>query len=100
MRGAFASTQALGAVLLASQLDAAILFVAPDGYPGSLGTVDHPYNLATALSGRVGQPGDTFWLREGNYVLGHSFPRIAGEPGKPVTFRSTPGEHARINGSF
>jgi hypothetical protein len=59
-----------------------------------------PYDLATALSGQVAQPGDTFWLRGGNYALGHLDTTIAGAPDRPVTFRQLPGEQARIDGSL
>lgn len=59
-----------------------------------------PYDLATALSGQVGQPGDTFWLRGGNYALGHIDTKIQGALGQPITFRQMPGEWARIDGSL
>lgn len=58
-----------------------------------------PYDLATALSGQVGQPGDIFWLRSGNYAMGHIDTKIQGAPGQPITFQQTPGEWARIDGS-
>jgi len=59
-----------------------------------------PYDLATALSGQVGQPGDTFWLSGGNYLIGHIDTQIEGAPGQPITFRQLPGERARIDGSL
>jgi hypothetical protein len=59
-----------------------------------------PYDLTSALMGRVGQPGDTFWLRGGNYVIGHIETRIYSLPGQTVTFRQVPGEKARIDGSL
>jgi parallel beta-helix repeat protein len=76
------------------------LYVAPDGTPSGPGTVVQPYALKTALSGSVGQAGDTFWLRGGIYSLGHVDTRIHGEAGKPITFRQMPGEKARVDGSF
>lgn len=76
------------------------LYVSPGGTPSGAGTMTAPYDLATALSGLVGQPGDTFWLRGGHYALGHFDTRIAGAPGQPITFRQMPGEQARIDGSL
>ena len=75
-------------------------FVAPGGTPFGLGTPAQPYDLGTALSGQVGQPGDTFWLRGGNYRLGHLNTSVQGAPGSPVTFRQVSGENARIDGSL
>jgi hypothetical protein len=75
-------------------------FVAPNGTPAGPGTLAQPYDLATALSGTVGGPGDTFWLRGGNYVIGHIDTKIQGAPGQPITFSSRPGEAARVNGSL
>jgi hypothetical protein len=57
-------------------------------------------DLATAISGRVGAPGDTFWLRGGNYPIGHISTTIHGAPGRTTTFRAMPGEKPRIDGSF
>jgi len=68
------------------------LYVSPTGTPSGSGTLTKPYDLATALSGLVGHPGDTFWLTGGNYVIGHINTKIAGAPGKPITFRQIPGE--------
>src|SRR6185436_5894592 len=76
------------------------LHVSPDGTPSGLGTIAEPYDLATALSGQVGQPGDTFWLGRGDYVIGHIDTKIAGAPGQPITFRQLPGERARVDGSL
>lgn len=76
------------------------LYVAPDGTSSGPGTVAQPYDLKTALSGSVGQAGDTFWLRGGTYSLGHVDTQIHGATGKPITFRQMPGEKARVDGSF
>ncbi len=75
-------------------------FVAPTGTPTGLGTLAKPYDLLTPLSGLVGQPGDTFWLRGGNYSLGHVNTQVQGAPGAPITFRPVTGESARIDGSI
>jgi hypothetical protein len=75
------------------------LYVSTNGTPSGPGTLAQPYDLATALSGLVGKPGDTFWLTGGNYVIGHINTKIAGAPGQPITFRQIPGVWARLNGS-
>jgi len=75
-------------------------YVAPNGTAAGPGTMEQPYDLATALSGDVGQPGDTFWLSGGDYVIGHVDTKIAGAPGQPITFRQMPGEWAHIDGSL
>ncbi len=76
------------------------LYVSPDGTPLGPGTMAQPYDLATALSGQVGQAGDTVWLSGGNYVIGHIDTKIEGAPGQPLTFRQMPGEWARVDGSL
>ena len=76
------------------------LYVSPDGTPLGPGTMAQPYDLATALSGQAGQAGDTVWLSGGNYVIGHIDTKIEGAPGRPFTFRQTPGEWARVDGSL
>ena len=81
-------------------LNAAELYVSPNGTASGPGTMDRPYTLATALSGRVGQPGDTFWLRGGTYNLGYIETTIHGAPGAPITFRQMPGEQARVDGAL
>jgi len=81
-------------------LEAGDFFVAPGGSPFGPGTVSQPYDLVTALSGLAGGPGDTFWLRGGDYMLGHLNTTVHGDPGNPITFRSAPGEAARIDGSL
>src|SRR5882672_9149403 len=77
------------------------LYVSPNGTPSGPGTMAQPYDLATALTNyTVGQPGDTFWLSGGNYVIGHIDTKIQGAPGQPITFRQAPGEKALIDGSL
>jgi hypothetical protein len=87
-------------VLTPYPMQASDLYVSTTGRPSGAGTMQQPYDLATALSGRVGQAGDTFWLREGNYTLGHVDTMIQGAPGRPITFRQMPGEKARVDGSI
>jgi hypothetical protein len=88
-------------VLLAPvRMHAADLYVSTNGTPSGPGTLEQPYDLRTALSGEAGQAGDTFWLRGGNYRLGHLETRIQGEPGKPITFRQMREQRARVEGSI
>jgi hypothetical protein len=88
------------ATCFATSLQAADLYVSPTGTSAGPGTLSQPYNLATALSGKVGKAGDTFWLRAGTYQLGYIETGIQGAPGYPITFRQMPGELARVNGSI
>jgi hypothetical protein len=90
----------LAVALACIRLQANDYFVAPGGSPFGPGTLSAPYDLATALSGQVGLPGDTFWLRGGDYKLGHMDTSIQGAPGLPVTFRQVSGENASIDGSI
>src|SRR5437764_6266949 len=83
-----------------STLHAADLYVAPGGTAAGPGTLAQPYNLTTAISGQVGKPGDTFWLRGGIHKIGHIDTTIHGAPGQPITFRQMAGEKARVAGSF
>jgi len=82
------------------QVRAADWFVATNGTATGSGTLSQPYDLVTALSGSVGQPGDTFWLRDGTYTLGHVVTSLCGAAGQPITFRQMPGEQARIDGAL
>jgi Right handed beta helix region len=84
----------------ASPLCASDFFVAPSGTPFGPGTLEAPYDLVTALSGQVSQPGDTFWLRGGDYRVGHLNTTIQGTAGQPITFRQVTGERARVDGSI
>ncbi len=92
--------QGLGLALACVRLYANDFFVAPGGTSSGPGTVSQPYDLVSAFSGQVGQPGDTFWLRGGNYLLGHLDTSVHGAPGRPVTFRGVTGENVRIDGSL
>src|SRR5688572_16484183 len=101
MEGLFrASLSILCVVLPPLGMAATDLYVSPNGTPAGPGTKAQPYELATALRGWVGRPGDTFWLMGGNYALGHLETKIAGAPGEPITFRQMPGEKARLDGSI
>jgi hypothetical protein len=74
--------------------------VAPSGNAAGPGTWGQPYDLRTALTTPVAQPGDTFWMRRGTYTIGHVVANISGAAGKPITFREVPGDKARVDGSL
>jgi hypothetical protein len=90
----------LCALLVAVGARAHDFFVATNGTPSGNGTLGQPFDLTTALSGAAGQPGDTFWLTDGTYTLGHLNTTIQGAPGNPITFREVSGEQARVDGSL
>ncbi len=87
------------------------VYVAPDGKAEGNGTRDNPYDLATAFSGRGVQPGDTVYLRGGQYdgpmtassqgtpQRASLMPKFQGTPEAPITVTSAPGEWAHINGT-
>src|SRR5882762_10870427 len=95
-----ARLSALCVLLAPLGIQATDLYVSTNGTPSGPGSMAQPYDLATALSGQVGQAGDTFWLSGGNYVIGHIDTKIEGAPGQPITFRQMPGERARVDGSL
>ncbi len=75
------------------------IYVAPGGAPGNDGSIQHPVDLATALSaGSPAQPGDTIWLRGGVYA-GNFTSALTGTATRPIVVRQMIGEHANIDGS-
>ena len=87
--------------LAGATVRAAEFHVSPIGRPSGPGTQAQPYDLVTALSDPIGKPGDTFWLHEGIYPIGHlDISSIHGAPGRPITFRQAPGERAQVVGSL
>jgi len=77
--------------LLAVPSRATDWLVSPDAISSSYGFQSQPLDLATAISGQVGGAGDTFWLRGGNYRLGHVNTSVRGAPGRVTTFRPVAG---------
>ena len=75
--------------------------VSPRGTSAGTGSVDRPWDLATALAGADGRigPGDTVWLREGTYP-GSFRTELAGKEGAPIVFRQYPSERATIDGTL
>jgi hypothetical protein len=88
------------AFLAAASADAADLHVTPGGNSYGSGSENQPYDLVTALTGSAGKPGDTFWLHDGFYPIGHLDTKIHGAPGAPITFRQMPGQRAQVVGSL
>ena len=75
-------------------------YVAPSGSSGAAGTASAPWSLAYALSGAGGKihPGDTVWLRGGNYGTARRGSGLAGTAAAPIIVRQYPGERATIGG--
>jgi hypothetical protein len=75
-------------------------YVAPDGSPKGKGTLDSPWDLATALakdgSGAEVKPGDTIWLRGGRYT-GNFVSTLAGKENAPIIVRALPGERVVLD---
>src|SRR5690242_15319767 len=70
-------------------------YVAPNGNPRGDGSKEHPWDLATALSGPVlVQPRSTIWLRGGTYGSGATIfvSRLVGRPEAPIIVRQYEGE--------
>ncbi len=79
-------------------------YASPSGSPRGDGTSGNPWSLDTALAQPSAvKPGDTIWLRGGNYSAGagsaYAFAcTLKGAPGAPITLRQFPGERATIDG--
>lgn len=88
------------------------IHVAATGTADGDGSVARPLDLATALGGAAVQPGDTLWLKGGQYdgplaktdkgvPRRLSFtPKLKGTPDKLVIITSAPGEWAHLNGTL
>jgi parallel beta-helix repeat protein len=78
-------------------------YVAPNGTPGGNGSLQKPWDLATALAHPAGvRPGATIWVRGGSYGSGATMFRskLAGTAAAPIVVREYPGERAMINGGL
>lgn len=91
---------AAAAILSLAVVQAAEFHVSPLGRPSGPGSKAQPYDLVTVLSDPIGKPGDTFWIHEGIYPIGHLDISMHGSPGRPITFRQAPGERAQVVGSM
>jgi len=92
----------------AVEIGAAEWYAAPDGKTGAAGTKDAPWDLQSALSGRMKiAPGDTLWLLPGTYKhpnrklgsQGYEV-RLAGTKEKPIQVRGTPGTRVTLDGAL
>lgn len=89
---------AIGGIGSLSTISAAADFhVKPDGAPKGNGSLERPWDLATALAGpQEVKPGDTIWLHAGTY-RGGFVSRLQGEPQQPIVVRGKIGETAVID---
>ena len=92
------------AVVLCFGIDAsgtARYYVSPGGSRAGDGSRNHPWDLATALSGGRGtvRPGDTIWLRGGTYPGGFDA-TLTGTSATPIVVRQYPGERTTIDGNL
>jgi hypothetical protein len=85
----------LAAIPLSAQPAPTDSYVAPDGRGGADGSVNDPWDLATALAKGKVPAGRTIWMRGGVY-FGPFDSALAGRRDAPVTLRSYPGERAVI----
>ena len=70
-------------------------YIAPNGSSGGDGSQARPWDIATGLNGPSAvKPGDTIWLRGGNYGNGTTIynSRLKGTAAAPVLVRQYPGE--------
>jgi hypothetical protein len=80
----------------ATQAQGQQFYVAPNGSPSGDGSREHPWDLASALSGRKIPAGSAIWLRGGTYV-GVFKSTLAGTQEAPITVRSYAGERAIVS---
>ncbi len=79
-------------------LRAAEFYVSPEGRPSGNGSIEAPWNLATALAHpKAVKPMDTIWLRGGTY-RGAFTSKLTGAPDAPIVVRQYPGEQAILDG--
>jgi hypothetical protein len=72
-------------------------YVSPSGSAGGDGSLQNPWDLATALSHPSAvKPGDTIWLRGGLYS-GKFVSSLTGTIEQPIYVRQNPGERATID---
>ncbi len=75
-------------------------FVSPAGKSTNKGTIDSPWDIATAFSGANGlvKPGHNIWLREGVYNKPTDI-KLAGTKSSPITIRNYNRERAILDGN-
>jgi len=82
-------------------------FVAVDGTPQGKGTMESPWDIASALGGKQKvEPGTTIWIRGGAYInpnrdSGNGFAlKLTGAEDKPIHVRGWPGERVTLDGGL
>jgi hypothetical protein len=72
-------------------------YVAPTGSPSGDGSIGRPWDLQTALNGPgTVRPGDTIWVRGGNYTSVTYNSHLNGTATAPIIVRNYNGERASI----
>jgi hypothetical protein len=72
-------------------------YVSPDGSDYGDGSEENPWDLATALSSTLVQPGHTVWLAGGTYYGPFVKPAIpSGLENKPIIYRALPGQRVTL----
>jgi uncharacterized protein (TIGR03437 family) len=88
-----------GLALSVSWLEAAQYYVAADGTAAGDGSLERPWDLATALKPHKAiLPMDTVWVRGGVYK-GAFVSKMTGKPNAPVIVRAYPGERVVLDGA-
>ncbi len=92
----------LAIALLGSAAFGADHFVSPSGSSSGDGSINNPWDLATALAQPSSvQPGDTIWLRGGVYRAPNSngfSSKLTGTAASPIIVRNYNGERATLDG--
>ncbi len=86
---------------LAAVAGATDFYVAPNGSPSGNGSINNPWDLATALKQPAAvHAGDTIWLRGGTYDKPPYKSQLKGTAADPIIVRQYTGERARIDGNY
>jgi len=78
-------------------------YASPNGSRFGDGSINRPWDLATALNRIAVRPGDILWLRGGTYGKGGSTvfeSKLYGNAAQPIIVRAYPGERAIIDGGL
>lgn len=79
-----------------AEAEARTFHVSPNGDDGNSGAQDSPFRTIQKAAG-VARAGDVVLVQTGVYQ-GQVFLRYSGEPGKPIVFKSAPGEKPVVDG--
>ncbi|MHC4716023.1 MAG: hypothetical protein ACYS5V_03575, partial [Planctomycetota bacterium] len=92
----------------AGQAAGAEYFISPTGRSNAAGTINDPWSISALASSSLGAPGDTFWMRGGDYVYpdrsahqnGFMVRLNRGSSGAPITVRNYDGERVTVDGGM